>query len=120
MKPFCAICTHDITGEPRMFEGATICVDCDEVEMPPPRESFQRSYEGGGGIGTQFGFKVTAAAKRIIPGRVAKLDDDCDRGVVPANEDWDSVPVFGELTAEQIKYTRSRRTNNHSKQKDFL
>jgi hypothetical protein len=79
---FCAICVSDIVGEPREFEGMTICSECDSVELPTATpERFQRGYANDGGIGYVFTQQVAKAASKLVPARVRKLAHDVAMGV---------------------------------------
>ena len=87
--------------------------------MPAPRESLHRGYRESGGVGVAFSAKLVDAYKRIVPARVVKLEQDCDRGVLPAS-DWDAGPVYGELTDRQRRYISSAQSSNRGKRKDTL
>lgn len=117
---WCAICTADIVGESREFEGMTICVECDSVELPTATpERFQRGYANDGGIGYVFTQQVAKAASKLAPARVRKLVDDTAQGVPPPRSaDWrseyDPRDRFNGLSQTQAQYLRDPASRNRS------
>lgn len=117
---FCAICTADIVGDPREFEGMTICTDCDSVQLPTSTpERFQRGYANDGGIGYTFMQQVAKAASAIVPARVRTLTNDVAKAVPPPRSaDWraeyDPRDRFNGLSDTQVRYLREPQSRNRS------